>query len=84
MLTRSRIQRALRVVGPLAGVSVGVALPLVVEWLVADFARAETIGVGVIAAVAIIVSRWVAPSFGGIRFGLIAAGFALLAGVIWV
>lgn len=83
VLTQGRIQRSLRVVGPLAGVSAGIALPLVVEWLVSDLARAETMGVGVIAAVAIIVSRWVAPSFGGIRFGLIAAGLALMAGVLW-
>jgi mannose/fructose/N-acetylgalactosamine-specific phosphotransferase system component IID len=84
VLTRRRIQRGLRVVGPLAGVSVGVALPLVVEWLVADLARAETMGVAVMAAVAIIVSRWVAPSFGGIRFGLLAAGLALIGGALWV
>jgi len=84
VLNRRRIQRSLRVVGPLAGVSVGVAIPLVAEWLVADLARAETIGVAVIAAVAIIVSRWVAPSFGGIRFGLFAAGLALIAGALWV
>ena len=83
VLTRHRIQRSLRVVGPLAGVSTGVALPLVAEWLVADLARAETIGAAVIAAVAIIVSRWLAPSFSGIRFGLIAAGLALGVGVLW-
>lgn len=83
VLTRHRIQRSLRAVGPLAGVSAGVALPLVAEWLVADLARAETIGAAVIAATAIIVSRWIAPSFSGIRFGLIAAGLALGAGVLW-
>lgn len=83
VLTRHRIQRSLRVVGPLAGVSTGVALPLVAEWLVADLARAETIGAAVIAAAAIIVSRWIAPSFSGIRFGLIAAGLALGMGVLW-
>ena len=83
VLTRHRIQRSLRVVGPLAGVSTGVALPLVAEWLTTDLARAETIGSAVIAAVAIIVSRWIAPSLGGIRFGLLAAGLALSAGVLW-
>jgi len=39
--------------------------------------------VAVIAAVAIIVSRWIAPTLGGIRFGLLVAGLALSAGVLW-
>jgi hypothetical protein len=84
VLNRRRIQRSLRVVGPLAGVSVGLALPLVAGWLVTDLARAETLAAAVIAGVAIVVSRWVAPGLGGIRFGLIAAGLALIAGAVWV
>ncbi len=83
VLTRHRIQRSLRVVGPLAGVSTGVALPLVAEWLTADLARAEMIGAAVIAAVAIIVLRWITPSLGGVRFGLFAAGLALSVGMLW-
>ena len=84
VLTRRRIQRSLRLVGPLAGVSLGTALPLVAESLVADLARAEIVGAAVIAAVAIVLSRWVAPSLGGMRFGMIAAGIALIVGAIWV
>ena len=83
VLTRRRIQRSLRLVGPLAGISIGIALPLVAESLVVDLARTEAVGAAVIAAVAIILSRWVAPSLGGIRFGLIAAGLALIAGALW-
>ncbi len=82
-LGATRIQRSLRVVGPLAGASVGLALPIVAEWLLRDFARAEAIGAAVVALCALVLGRWMAPSIGGLRFGLIAAGFILILSAVW-
>ena len=82
-LNARRIQRSLRVVGPFGAMALGIAIPLVADWLLEDLARAETIGAGAIAAAAIVLGRWVMPSLGGLRFGLIAAGLALIGGSLW-
>ena len=82
-LKARRIQRSLRLVGPFGAMALGIAIPLVADWLLEGFARADTIGAGVVAAAAIVLGRWVIPSLGGLRFGLIAAGLALIGGSLW-
>ena len=69
--------------GPLAGMSLGVAIPVVAAWLLQDLARAETFGAAVVAGTAVVLSRWLVPSLGGLRFGLIATGLALVGAAWW-
>jgi PTS system mannose-specific IID component len=77
------LQRGLRLAGPAAALAVGLALPPVAVLLVGDLALNARIGVGLVAVVGIAVARWVAPSFGGLRFGVGALVIALVVGVLW-
>ena len=64
-------------------VAVGVAVPLVGERLLADLGPGSVprvIGVG---AVGVVVLKWLMPSVGAARLGLIAAGLAFVGGWIW-
>jgi hypothetical protein len=59
-------------VGPIAGLAVGVAIPLVAGWYLRDFGwvgGATTIGVAVAGAV---VTRWFGPTLTTVRFALLA------------
>jgi PTS system mannose-specific IID component len=82
-LTAGSIQRGLRVVGPLAAVAVGFALPVVADWLAEDFLVRTRLSIGLVAALAIVFSRWIVPTFGTLRFGLVAAALALVVGWLW-
>ncbi len=82
-LTAGSIQRGLRVVGPLAAMSVGFALPVVADWLAEDFQARTRLSIGLVAALAIVFSRWIVPTFGTLRFGLAAAALALVVGWLW-
>lgn len=77
------IQRGLRLAGPAAAVAIGVALPPVSAWLVQDLAGNAQVGVALVAVVGIALSRWIAPAFGGHRFGLAAVVTAFLLGFAW-
>ncbi len=79
-LTAGGIQRGLRVVGPVAAMAVGFALPVVAEWLAEDFQLRSRLSIGLVAVMAIVFSRWIVPTFGTLRFGLAAAAFALVVG----
>ncbi|UCF39954.1 MAG: PTS system mannose/fructose/sorbose family transporter subunit IID [Gemmatimonadota bacterium] len=79
-LTAGSIQQGLRVVGPIAAIAVGFALPVVAEWLAEEFQMRTRLSIGLVAALAIVFSRWIVPTFGTLRFGLAAAGFALVVG----
>lgn len=77
------LRGAHRVVGPMAAVSVGFALPITGFWLVVGMppvGRAGTIGV---AAVGVVLSRWFLPTLSGLRFGLAAVTLALVVGWLW-
>jgi mannose/fructose/N-acetylgalactosamine-specific phosphotransferase system component IID len=77
------LRAGLRIAGPLAALSVGFALPLVADWLntgVSPFLPTAIFGV---AAVGVTISLWLAPAFGGLRFGLSMAAVALIAGLLW-
>ncbi len=82
-LTAAGLRAGLRVAGPVAGIAVGVALPVATDWIVADLGMGPRLGVGVVAALGIVLLRWVAPILGGLRFGLAAAFAALLLGWVW-
>jgi hypothetical protein len=81
-LTGREMQAALRIAGPVAGFSIGVALPIVAERLVQDLAAREVIGVGLVALTAMLVSRWIVPALGGARLALALAAAALVGGLV--
>jgi mannose/fructose/N-acetylgalactosamine-specific phosphotransferase system component IID len=82
-LTAQGIQRGLRVLGPLAALLAGLALPLLAEWLTTSFSARAQLGMVAVAALALAFSRWLVPTLGGVRFGLIAAAIALVLGALW-
>jgi PTS system mannose-specific IID component len=69
---------------PRAGaLAVGVALPVVAVFVLERFTLNAAVGaLGVAAATAVVV-RWLAPSFGGIRLALLAAGITVIGSVLW-
>lgn len=82
-LTAQGIQRGLRIAGPLAALLVGLALPMVGQWLTRDLSGRAHLGIALVAALAVALSGWLAPRYGGLKFGLTAALFALVAGWVW-
>jgi len=82
-LSHPLIQGAVRILGPAAVMAVGVAVPVVGERLLADLGPGSVprvVGVGV---VGVVILRWLMPSVGAARLGLIAAGLAFVGGWIW-
>jgi mannose/fructose/N-acetylgalactosamine-specific phosphotransferase system component IID len=63
----------LRVVGPVAAFAIGLALPRVAVRLVGGLDLAAWGATAAAAAAAVIVNRWLAPSLGALRLGLLAA-----------
>jgi mannose/fructose/N-acetylgalactosamine-specific phosphotransferase system component IID len=82
-LTAVGIQRGLRIMGPAAALLVGLSLPMIGQWLTTDMSGRAHLSIGVVAVLAIALSGWLAPRYGGLRFGLTAAAFALVAGWVW-
>jgi PTS system mannose-specific IID component len=70
----------LRLAGPLAALSAGLALPMAVAWLVSDLDVRGVLGAMIVAAVGIVLARWAWPTLGGLRFGLAAVALALIVG----
>jgi predicted DNA repair protein MutK len=73
---------ALRVVGPTATLAIGFAIPLVAAHLVGGFDLAAWAGAVAGAAAAAGVLRWLAPTLGAVRLGLVAAVVIAL-GAAW-
>ena len=82
-LTARGVQIGLKILGPIAAFSVGLALPVVADWLASDFQTRLRFSIASIAVLGVVLSRWIVPSFGGLRFGLVVAAFGLLAGWLW-
>jgi PTS system mannose-specific IID component len=82
-LTAKGIQRGLRLLGPLAALSAGLALPVLADWLSSGFSVRAQASMVAVACLALIFSRWLVPTFGGLRFGLTAAAIALVVGAVW-
>lgn len=74
----SWVPRAVARVGPLAGLTVGLALPLVAGWYLGGFTWREIVGALSVAAVGAVVPRWFGPSLTSVRFALLAMGLLLL------
>ena len=82
-LNAGGVQVGLRLLGPIAAFTVGLALPVVADWLAADFETRLRLSIASVALLGVVLARWLLPSLGGLRFGLVAAAFGLLAGWLW-
>jgi PTS system mannose-specific IID component len=76
-ISGSWIPRAVARIGPLAGGSIGLAIPVVAGWYLRGFGWAGAIGALAVAAVGVAVTRWFGPSLTGVRFALLAMGLLL-------
>ena len=79
-LTAKGIQRGLRIAGPLGGLAVGFAIPVVGGWLAREFTLHTKLAVGMVGVLALAFAQWILPSFRGLRFGLAAAAVAFILG----
>lgn len=82
-LSHPLIQGGVRILAPAAVVAVGVAVPVVGERVLAGLGPGSVprvIGVGLLG---VVILKWLMPSVGAARLGLIAAGLAFVGGWIW-
>jgi mannose/fructose/N-acetylgalactosamine-specific phosphotransferase system component IID len=75
-----KMQRGLKAAGPATAFTLGVMLPIVTAWLVGDLEPHAVTATGIIAAVGLVLSRWIWTTLGGIRYGLLVVILAALAG----
>jgi PTS system mannose-specific IID component len=82
-LTARGLQHAQKFVGPVTAILVGLALPIVGQWVAAEFSLRTQLSIGLVGIVGLVLSRWIVPTFGSLRFGLAVGALALLAGWLW-
>ncbi|MCH7489941.1 MAG: PTS system mannose/fructose/sorbose family transporter subunit IID [Gemmatimonadetes bacterium] len=83
MLSQSVLRRAVKFVGPLAVLSIGVALPVAAEMLTANFDTSVRVGTAGVALATAATSWFLMPSVGAARVGILALGSVLVLGWIW-
>lgn len=76
------ITAALRVASPLAACAIGLAVPLVTVRLVSDLDVAGWTATALAGMVGIVVTRWLAPTLGPVRLGILAAAAVLVGAVL--
>ncbi len=76
------LRMGLKLAGPCTALTLGLMLPIVTAWLVVQFDAAAVTATTVVAAVGIVLARWLWPTLGGIRYGLTVVILAALAG--WI
>jgi PTS system mannose-specific IID component len=76
------LETGLKVAGPATALALGLMLPIVTSWLVTDFEPSAITGAGLVAGAGLLLARWIWPTLGGIRYGLIVVLLAALAG--WI
>ena len=76
-ISTSWIPRAIARVGPVAGASVGLAIPTVAGWFLRGFGWTGAIGALAVAAVGVAVTRWFGPTLTSVRFALLAMALLL-------
>ncbi|HET7602234.1 MAG TPA: PTS system mannose/fructose/sorbose family transporter subunit IID [Gemmatimonadales bacterium] len=77
-ISASRLPRFVSWAGPAAGFAIGVAAPLVGEWLLRPFGPRAVLGTLLLACTGIAASRLAGPRYSAPRFTLIAMGGAVL------
>ncbi len=73
-IAASWIPRAVARIGPVAGLSIGLAIPVVAGWYLRGFGWVGAIGALAVAVVGGAVTRWFGPSLTSVRFALLAMG----------
>jgi mannose PTS system EIID component len=81
-IAQSWLSKAIERVGPLAGFSVGAAIPLVAAWYLEDIGWPAAVGALAVAATGVAVTKWFGPALTTVRFTLLA--LALLVLFRWV
>jgi mannose PTS system EIID component len=81
-IAQSWLSKAIERVGPLAGFSVGAAIPLVGAWYLEDIGWPAAFGALAVAATGVAVTRWFGPALTTVRFTLLA--LVLLVVFRWV
>ncbi|HEX6668876.1 MAG TPA: PTS system mannose/fructose/sorbose family transporter subunit IID [Gemmatimonadales bacterium] len=71
-IAKSWISRAIERVGPAAGFSIGLAVPLVGSWYLEDLGWPAALGALAVAATGVAVTRWFGASLTAVRFALLA------------
>jgi PTS system mannose-specific IID component len=71
-ISGSWIPRAIERIGPVAGFTVGMAIPLVASWYLDAFGVIGAVSGVAVAIAGIVVSRWFGPSLTAVRFALLA------------
>ncbi|MCZ6917702.1 MAG: PTS system mannose/fructose/sorbose family transporter subunit IID [Gemmatimonadetes bacterium] len=77
------LRGALRIVGPLAALSVGFALPVLAARLTAGFDAVTRWGTAGIGLATVLVTWWLVPTIGAARFGLLTLGAVFVLGWLW-
>jgi hypothetical protein len=77
-ISASRLPRVVAWAGPAAGFAIGIAAPLVGEWLLQPFGPRAVLGTVLLAGTGIAASRLAGPRYSAPRFTLIAMGGAVL------
>ena len=77
------LRGALRIVGPLAALAVGLALPIVAERLTAGLDAVTRWGTAGVGLATVLVTWWLVPTIGAARFGLLILGAVLIMGWLW-
>ena len=71
-IAKSWISRAIEWVGPAAGFSIGLAIPLVADWYLDVIGWPGALGALAVAATGVAVTRWFGASLTAVRFALLA------------
>ena len=77
------LQGGVRLVGPLASLGIGLALPIVAEWLTAGLDAAARWSTAAIAAATVVAAWWLIPSMGAARLGILVSSVIIVLGWIW-
>ncbi len=83
MLSQSVLGHAVKFVGPLAVLSIGVALPVAAEMLTTSFDTSVRVGTAGVAFATAVISWFLMPTVGAARVGILALGSVLVLGWIW-
>lgn len=76
-ISGSWIPRAIASIGPVAGASIGLAIPAVAGWYLRGFGWTGAVGALAVAAVGAAVTRWFGPTLTSVRFALLAMALLL-------
>jgi PTS system mannose-specific IID component len=77
------LQGGVRLVGPLASLGIGLALPIVAEWLTVGLDAAARWSTAAIGAATVVVAWWLIPSMGAARLGILVSSVIIVLGWIW-